>query len=290
MAIVAHRNFGRAATDLGMTQPALSRGISALEHKLGMALFSRARRQIELTPAGELLSREASAVLAQAALADRVMREAAGRTRGNLRLGTRSISRYLLIPHAIRRLREINPRFSVTVTPALPALQVEHLRNGVFDLTVLRGPLKFDGDLRRARLRSDPMVVALPERHPLADSRVVDARELAEEAFVERAPSESQGHKELARSVCARAGFEPHVVHEVDTIDTLVLCVAAGMGVALMHDARYELPIPGVVYRPISPAGPPVELSAIWRADDRNPVIEPFVECLDFAANGRTSA
>src|ERR1700685_2811135 len=76
MAIVEHRNFGRAAKVLRTTQPGLSRAIAALERHLGTRLFSRARRQIELTAAGELLWREAPALLAHAASAQRVMREA----------------------------------------------------------------------------------------------------------------------------------------------------------------------------------------------------------------------
>jgi len=284
MAIVEQRNFGRAAPFLGMTQPALSRRIAALEDELGTTLLSRAHRQVELTTAGELLSSEARDLLTRARLVKHVMRQAARGTSGNLRLGTRSVSRYLLIPDAIRRLREMNAQYSVTVIDPLPTQHVEHLRNGLFDITVLSGPVKLDGGLRRARLRGDPMVVALPERHPLAERQVVDSRDLAKEAFIEVARYEALGYKDLMRGACARAGFVPRVVQEVDTVDMLAVCVAAGMGVALMHDVRRELSVPGVVYRPIHPAEPPIELSAVWRADDANPVIEPFVECLAAAA------
>ncbi len=285
MAIVEQRNFGRAAKALRTTQPSLSRAIAALERHLGTKLFSREHRQIELTPSGELLWREAPALLAHAASAQRIMREAVSGMRGNIRVGALSTSRYTLIPQAIRRLRELHPQFSVTVVDTAPALDIENLRDGNQDVTLLRGPLKADSELRRARLRSDPMVLALAEHHPLAQRSVVKSHELAEESFVELAAYNSHGYRELGRGVCAGAGFVPHVAQEVATIDALATCVAAGIGVALMHDVAAELPVPGVVYRPVYPAPPSVELHAVWRANDDNPALESFVECLVAAAS-----
>jgi DNA-binding transcriptional LysR family regulator len=284
MEIVEHRSFGRAATALGMTQPALSRRIASLERDLGLSLFSRAHRQIELTSAGELFAREAIAVLAQAAIAQRVLTQASHGPKGHLKIGTRSSARYVMIPAAIRRLRTEFPDISVSLSDPLMGLQVEHVRKGVFDLTVERGPVNLDGGLRSERLRGDPMVVALPQGHRLAGASSVDVGDLSEEAFVEIALYRAYGYKELVRGVCANAGFVPNVVQEVDTLDTVAMCVAAGVGIALMHDASRELPIPGIVYRPLRPKPKAIPLQAIWRADDKNPVIAPFVQYLKEAA------
>jgi DNA-binding transcriptional LysR family regulator len=284
IAIVEHRNFGRAAVALGIAQPALSRRIGVLERDLGVALFSRERRQIELTPAGEVLVREARAVLAQAVVAGRVMRQAARGAAGHLRIGTRSPARYVLIPAAIRQLRTYLPGVVVTLTEPSISRQVEHLRKGAYDMTVVRGPVSLEGGLRSERLRSDPMVVALPDQHPLAARDVVAVRDLVDEPFVEIAWYESYGYKELMRGVSAREGFIPRIVQIADTIDTVAMSVAAGNGIAFMHDAARELPIQGIVYRPIHPKQPSVDLSAVWRGDDTNPVIAPFVEALVDAA------
>lgn len=284
MAIVEHQNFGRAASALGMTQPALSRRIAALESELGAPLFSRERRQIELTPLGELLVREGRAVLAQASLADHAMREAVRGATGHLRIGTRSMARYRLIPEAVRRLRESHPRVAVTVTDPLLGVQLDLLRHGTVDVTVVRGPVDLEDDLSAARLRSDPIVVALPQAHPLSKRDVVEVAELAQETFVEMAPCSSSGLHDVARGIAVRAGFVPRVTQTLDTPDTLAMCVAAEVGIAFMHDASRELVIPGIVYRPLRPQGSTVDLQAVWRADNRNPVIEPFVHYLVAAA------
>jgi DNA-binding transcriptional LysR family regulator len=284
MEIVEHRSFGRAAAALGMTQPALSRRIGALERGLGMPLFSREHRQIELTVAGEVFAREAIGVLAQAAIAQRVLREASRGSKGHLKVGTRSSSRYVVIPEAIRRLRATYPDVSVTLSDPLMGLHIEHLRKGAFDLTVVRGPVNLDGGLRSERLRGDPLVVALPRGHRFASASVVDIAQLSEEPFVEIALYRAYGYKELVRGVCANAGFIPNVVQEVDTIETLAMCVSAGIGIALMHDVSRELPVLDVVYRPLRPRQKTIALQAVWRAGDENPVIAPFVRHLKEAA------
>ena len=279
MVLVEHRNFGRAAAAVGTTQPQLSRRIGALERDLGVALFSRAHRQISLTPAGELFLREARAVLVQAALAEQLMRDAARGVIGHVRLGTRSTSQYALVPGAIRRLREMHPHASVTLTGPLRGMLIEHLRQGTIDLAVVRGPVDLGG-LQAARLRSYPLAVALPEVHRFAGRSVVDAADLADEAFVELAWYQAFGYRELTRGYCARLGFVPRVVQAVDTFDMLAMCVAAGLGIGLMPDTSQELSIPGLVFRPLRPKPPAVHLQAVWRADDKNPVIPPFVRCL----------
>jgi len=93
------------------------------------------------------------------------------------------------------------------------------------------------------------------------------------------------------RGICAQAGFVPRVVQEVDSVDTAAACVAAGIGVALVC-AHLDVPFPGVVYRALRPPGPRVDIVAVWREDDDNPLIRPFVSSLQHATReggtGRT--
>lgn len=277
--IVENRNFGRAAFTLGIAQPVLSRRIARLERDLRTKLFSRAHRQIELTAAGRIFAHEATAVLARAVIAERVLHEAPPGTKGHLKIGTRSSSRYVVILEAVRRLRAEYPDVSVSLDDSLPGLGVLAVRKGALDVTVVRGPLNLDRDLRSERLRHDPLMVALPDGHRLAGASVISVEELREEPFVEIAADRAHGFKELVRGLCASAGLIPNVVQEADTLASLAMCVAAGIGIAFMHDASRELPISGIVYRPLRPETT-VALQAVWRADDKNPAIAPFVRYL----------
>jgi DNA-binding transcriptional LysR family regulator len=279
MAIVEHRNFGRAAAALGIAQPALSRRVARLERNIGVQLFSRAHRQIELTVVGRIFAREATAVLARAAIALRAVREAAHGTKGHLRLGTRSSSRYVVILEAVRRLRAEYPGISVSLHDLVPSVGVHAVRKGELDLTVVRGPVTLYRDLRSEHLRDDRIVVALPRGHRRAHSSVISLADLRDEPFVEIAADSARGYKELVRGMCADAGFVPNIVQEADTLASLAMSVAAGMGIALMHDASRELPISGIVYRSLLPETT-VTLQAVWRADDENPAIAPLVRHL----------
>jgi DNA-binding transcriptional LysR family regulator len=288
MEIVEHRNFGRAADALGIAQPVLSRRIARLERDLGMPLFSRAQRQIDLTAGGRIFAREATAVLARAAIAGRVLREASQGTRGNLSVGTRSSSRYVVILEAVRRLRTEYPGIAISLHDLPPSIGLHAVRKGELDLTVVRGPVTLDRELHSEGLRTEPLVVALPDGHPRARASVISVGDLSEEPFVEIASDRALGYKDLVRGMCADAGFVPNVVQEADTLTSLAMCVAAGIGIALMHDASRELPISGIVYRPLIPETT-VTLQAVWRVGDANPAIPPFVRHLKEVARGTGS-
>jgi DNA-binding transcriptional LysR family regulator len=285
VAIVEYRNFGRAAAALGIAQPVLSRAIAGLERRLENALFSRERRQIELTPAGALFAREAYAVIAQARAAERAMEDAARGRHAGLRLGTKTSARFTLVPAAVRRLHAHHPEMAVLLSQPLLPMHIEQVARGIIDMTLIRGPVTLTQDLQRAVLRADDVVAVLPDDHRLAHRTVIELADLAAEPFVELGRFEAIGFNDVIRAMCAEAGFVPRSVEEVDSVDGIVICVAAGNGVALMHDARHDLPVKGVVYRRIASPARQLELAAIWRKRDRNPVIEPFLAALcDVAA------
>ena len=282
LAVAEQRNFGRAAAILGMSQPPLTRQIHELERELGVPLFSRARRQIELTPAGHALAREARALLAQARVAAQIARDAAEGTSGRLRVGYRGVARFRIIPAAVRLLNERLPNASVTLAESMTALLLDHVRARVLDMGVLSGPVTFEG-LRTATVSRSRIVLALPKGHRLSKRAALNVEDLAEEPFVEVVSYDAIGYHGLVRGICAQAGFVPRVVQEVDSVDTAAACVAAGIGVSLVC-AHLDVPFPGVVYRALRPPGPRVDIVAVWRDDDDNPLIRPFVSSLQQVA------
>jgi len=285
LAIVRHEHFGRAAEELGIAQPPLSRRIARLEREIGTLLFSRLRRRIAPTEAGRAFAREARVVLEQATLAAEVARAAARGAVGHLRLGYVGSSGYRIVPNAIRSFRVRRPAALVTMRELLGARQIEAIRTGSIDVALIRGPAEIAG-LTGVRLRGDRLGVALPFSHPLADAKTVAVEALADEPFVAFNRYGATGLHDLVRGVCAAAGFVPRVVQEVETIDALAAAVAAGIGVALIYDVVATLPIEGIVHRSIRPAAPIVDLTAFRRTDDRDPLVPVFIEELRRAARG----
>lgn len=280
VAVAEERHFGRAAERLHMAQPPLSQQIRQLESELGVLLLHRTTRRVDLTDAGTAYLDRARGILASVddagAEAQRVDQGLVGR----LVIGCVGSATYSLLPALARRLREELPGidFSFRGEMLVPD-QVEALRAGVIDLALLRPPVAGPG-LEVRPLRKDRLIVALPDGHRLVDRRRVRVADLRDEDLVVH-PSRGRSMMHgLVEDLCREAGFRPRVRHEVAETSTLVTFVAAGLGVAVVPEPVGTLGVPGVAYRPLSPADAGVELAVALRAGDVRPHIERAVELL----------
>jgi len=279
LAIIEHKSFHRAAKHLNIAQPPLSRRIAALERELGGQLFSRAARQISLTETGRVFAEEARAILYRAELAKHIVQDMGRGFRGQLRLGYVDATGYAMVPKAIASFRTEFPRSIVTLTELRSRRQAEALRAGTIDVGIHRGTPDHEG-LTVRRLRSDKLVAVLPKKHRLASERIVAIESLTDELFVTLGGQAVGGVPDLVRTVCARAGFVPNVVQEVDGVAALLGCVEVGLGIALVDDSMRDLPFSQVTYRQIAPVPPSIDLNILTRSGDSNPLIAPFVRHL----------
>jgi DNA-binding transcriptional LysR family regulator len=283
LAIVEHKTFHKAAKACGMAQPPLSRRIAALERELGGALFSRDSRRTQLTELGTVFAREARIVLEQAHVAQRVATDFGRGVTGRLRVGYVGSSGYTIVPLAMRSFRQAFPQATISVEAVLGHRQVEALRIGTIDLAINRGAIDSSG-LRVRRLRSDRFLLALADGHRLVDRTRVPVTELSEEPFIALTPSPMRGTSDIVRTICANAGFVPHVVQEVDTYAVLVSCVSLGIGISLVSESIRSFSVRGVMFRDLSPEPPPADLNAVTRLNDENPLIPAFIDHLLEAA------
>jgi len=283
LAVVEHKTFHKAAKACGLAQPPLSRRIAALEHQLGGALFSRNSRRTQLTELGIVFARQARIVLEQAQVAQRVARDFTRGLTGHLRVAYVGSSGYAIIPGAIQSFRSAYPHAGISVESILGHRQVEALRIGSTDIALHRGPVDVTG-LRVEQLRSDHFLLALAENHRLSGRGRVPLKELVDEGFIALTSSPNGGTPDIVRTICASAGLFPHVVLEVDTYGVLVSCVAKNMGIALVSESVRSFSIPGVTYRHLQPEPATVDLFALARSNDTNPLIPVFIEHLHRAA------
>lgn len=105
LAVATELHFGRAAQRLNMTQPPLSRQIQMLEGDLRTTLFNRTSRSVELTPAGQVFLGEARAIIERAEAAAKLVREASGTARGQVRVGIVPATTYDVLPRLVTRVR-----------------------------------------------------------------------------------------------------------------------------------------------------------------------------------------
>jgi DNA-binding transcriptional LysR family regulator len=247
-AVAELQHFGRAAEQLHIAQPVLSRQIRALEHELGCALFERTTRAIQLTPAGEALREDAPGVLAASTSAMRRVHRAARGTR-RLVIG---FAPGLSVSAAVRAFEQKNPGIDVDVQRLNWFEQAEALRDGRVDAGYLRRP--FDGDgLRCIPVGSEAAVACLPATHPLAPKLSLTEADLSGESVLDT---------ETRRTTTVEEKFE---------------LIAAGRGIAVLPSsvARYYSR-PDLVYLPIADAAP-YELCVTVVRDRRQQHLREFV-------------
>lgn len=262
-------HFGRAAARLHVAQSALSAQVKQLENELGLSLFDRSTRHVELTEAGRRFREHARRIADAAANAETDMRALASGRTGRVSVGFVGTATYDVLPQVAQRVHDELPDVELTLRgEVLSPDLLAGIDDGTYDLALLRpGGESAAHQLRP--LRTERLVAALPSRHHLAGRAGLDLSELAGETFVVHPSGDGSSMHARVLAACERAGFRPPRVIEVGETATLVVFVAAGLGVALVPDPVRSLAIEGATYVPLmTPES--VELALASRVDDRS--------------------
>ena len=276
------RHFGRAAERLHMAQSPLSQAIRQLETQLGVTLFTRTTRRVELTPAGEALLQDAERILDSIEAAQtRVRLVGAGHT-GLLRVGTTGLAALRQLPQLARIAARETPGLVLRFRPDLltPAQELALEENRI-DLALLRPPLRRTG-LSTRLITRERLVLAVSRSHRLAGDEPAALAELRDEDFVLYSVPDSVVNCVVTQA-CLAAGFLPRRTHEVAEASIMLTLVAAGLGVAVLPESALALHVEGVQFVPVADAVY-IDLALAWRSDDRSPTLARLLEALE--ANG----
>ena len=287
VAVAEESSFSRAAGRLYMTQPALSQQVHKLEVELGVELFRREGRRVELTEAGEVLLEDARRVLAQLEQTVRRVREVSGVEGRRLRVSFPEYANHTLVADVLQVFRKRHPdveleeheMFLLQQTPR----QVGGLRDGTLDVGFLLLPVEDAGDLALERVLGIELVAALPESHLLAARREVPVRALAGERLILFSRKFHPNSYDYIVDCCREAGFEPNVVQRNEpqlysgATTYRMVASGAGVGVVAMPMVAASRPV-GVVFRPLREPTPVLQLAAAWRREDPSPSLGAFLE------------
>jgi DNA-binding transcriptional LysR family regulator len=276
VAVAETLHFGRAALRLNMSQPPLSRQIQQLEAELGVILFRRSKRRVELTQAGEHLLVEARRLLADAGLlGERVRRVASGEV-GQLALGFISAVDYSILPALLSAYRTAYPDVTVDLRELTTDVQRRELNEGRIDAGMLLAPADDDG-LATLPLLHEPLMAALPASDSLARMRgALPLGALAQRPFVIFPRPIATGLHDMIFNFCRKAGFEPRITQEAIQLQTIVSLVSAGLGVALVPASLRSLRRTGVVYRTLREESPLLTVLLAWRRVNRSASLAHF--------------
>lgn len=267
-------HFGRAAARLHLSQPGLSYRVKRMEDALGYELLSRTRRSVELTAAGAAVLQGASRLLDEARrLVDDGERVARGEV-ATLRVGFVGTALYSLLPAVLREARRRHPELRLVLEEQKTATQVRALQRGGLDIGIVHLPLAPGTGLVGVAATTEPVGLALPSDHRLADAPAVDLRQVADDPFVLFPRElEPQTYDRYVQA-CVHAGFAPNIAQQATGLPTILGLVASGLGVAFVAaSVAANLSRTGVVFRPLTGPAPMLTCGPAWR----EPVDKPAV-------------
>lgn len=317
--VAEEKHFGRAAARLSMTQPPLSQAIRGLEETLGVALFARTKRSVELTSVGADLLPEVRRLLASAEGLKPLAQSLARGEAGVLSLAFVSTADYGLLPLLLRDFGARHPRVRLELTEATSDVQIDELVAGRIDAGLVIAPLpsRHATQLSWLSIAREPLVIAMSSdmaarmgsaagsdtrgnatadakatagRHNNAQAGWLDTpirlRDVADEPLVIFPRRLAPGFYDIIMDCYGVAGLAPHIGQEAIQMQTIVSLVSAGMGVALVPQSLRNLRRTGVVYRPLCESVPAIETGLVWRTAEVSPVLAGFIEIVRTHAAG----
>ncbi len=270
-------HFGRAAQRLQIAQPPLSQQIRQLEEELGVQLFHRTKRSVQLTEAGQLFLEEACQILTRAEQAIQIVQRADRGETGRLTLGFVGSATYSVLPGVLKVFRRRFPEVLLSLHEMTTTQQVQALHEDRIHLGFVRPPI-YEQELMIESILKEPFVAVLPEFHRLANETQISLRSLANDPFILFPRYLGSGFYDQIVNMCQQVGFQPQVAQEAIQMQTIISLVAAELGVALVPASVQNLQRVGVVYKALAESTSQVELAMVWRPDKISSVLQKFLE------------
>lgn len=272
LAVAEQLHFTRAAELLHVAQPALSQQIATLEREIGAKLLERAKRRVQLTPAGRAFREKVTLALEQTREAVLDAQRIESGEGGSIVVGFVSTAAVVALPAVLGELCRRLPAATFELHEMDPAAQLEAMERNRIDLGLTSVLLNYPG-VESKLLYRGRMVVALPSGHPAARHRQIDLKLLSTERLLLPSRHSLAGLHDQILATCHEAGFTPTRVQQVKRAEVAVCLVAAQIGVAVVPSTFQNLCINGVVYRELR-QNLPFEVVAIRRRKNNSHLLD----------------
>jgi DNA-binding transcriptional LysR family regulator len=264
--VAEHGSFSRASVELGISQSALTEAIKELEGHLGLTLFERRRRGVEITHHGHVFMRHAKAIMAEISNAEISLAGSDGNLTGSLNIGVTSLTSGYVLSDLLSRFRRSQPGIEVSALEDSPEYLEHLLVGGELDVAVmltgaLRNPLALHSEL----LAVSPYRLWLPLGHPLSASESISLTDLAAEPQIVLDVDEM--HDEAGR-LMSSFPVKPRVAFRTRSVEAVRSLVASGAGVTLLPDLVYRpwsLEGDRIDSRDVSAQLPVIQVGLVWR-------------------------
>jgi DNA-binding transcriptional LysR family regulator len=255
----------------------LSRQIQQLEEEIGVALFNRTPRGVELTEAGRQFREEAARVLAMSERATECARMAAQGRLGRLDIGVFGSALLNVVPRMVLRYRQLHPKVTVCLHNMHKTEQIQALREGRIAMGFNRiVPLLPDITVENIML--EDLVVAVNSSHPLASQAEIRLEALTEEPLILLPSLMRPSLADHVLAMFSAARIRPNVAQEANDTIIAAAMVSSGIGLCIMPESGSGLTLPRVVFRPLTKPHPAIGLECLYLSGNESPILKSFLE------------
>ena len=276
--VAEHLNFTEASKQIFVAQSAVSQQIAELENELKVQLFTRNKRSVKLTAAGNAFLKEAIDILNRCDTAAHAAYQAGTGKTGTVSIGFLSSAVRLFLPKVIRKFRQDFPNIDVvlkqlTLNKLKSALEHDEIDIG---FTVCPELIKTTG-IHVEELYKGHNLVLVQADHPIARKTSVNITSLADEPFVVISRQESLEMYNLALNLCTKYGFTPRIVSYPVLMESVVFLVEAGIGIAVVPSFSKMYSNSNLRFIEIEGESSGYEVAAVWSKNNLNPCIDYFI-------------
>ncbi len=283
-AVGREEHFGRAAKILHVAQPALTRQIRHLEEELGVTLFERRPRGVQLSAAGRMFLNESEAILAQVERSVEKARSYASGHFGTLRVGFSEIaSGHREIPSKLLSFRQNEPNVTLELLPMSSQDQLEALKDAKIDAAIVYDVHHDDANMQLLEYKDageSEIVLAIYKGHPLAAARQIRMKDLHGESFLWPFRKGAPRYSDTLMRACVAHGVVPKVVQETATHSILLSLVAVGMGIGFVEYSEHRFQSSSVLLRKIVDLNVSFKIRLFWRRSDESVALSRFLDAM----------
>jgi LysR family transcriptional regulator, regulator for metE and metH len=277
--IVKEGTLTRAAETLHLTQSALSHQLKELEQEMGMPVFYRKGKRLELTPEGTRFLRSAEKILAELTSLEADIRQVQKGEAGTLRVTTQCYTAYHWLPRIIKYYKSISPGINIHVVSAATYVPLEYLLRGDLDIAIVRNTLD-NPRIRYEPIFEDRVYAIVSRKHPLADRSSMRAEDFQDQELFLPFNDPASGNIPVIENLLKAHHVIPRHVHRIHYTDAIIEMVDANLGITTLADwiVQPYLETRDIVALPL----PPEVANRTWCAatcKDTLP-IRNFLDCL----------
>lgn len=271
-------HFGKAAARLNMAQPPLSLQIRQLEEEIGVPLFRRTKRNVELTEEGEVFLEKVYQIFNSLDEAIEKVRMVNRGEIGEILIGFIASAAYDILPSIIKYYKKQYPAMHVVLKQLTSEEQIKALQEGNLHIGIVSEPIESE-EIAHEIIRCEPMVIAIQKEHPLASqSSAIDLIAFANDPFLLTGRKSNPRYYDGVINCCYQAGFSPKIVQETEEMSSVLSLVSAGIGVALVPASMQLLLANKIVYRDIRNINYRTTTALAWESGNKSPIIHAFID------------